>query len=342
MLPEQRFRSISLVVRVFVRRDGEANAHSTVLSTLMDFFPSQRLRAKPAGDPETRSWVYAETAFALQMLGRFDESAMLMRQAIEDFRARNAWHDAAVSCQNLTELYLDRGAFTVARQLIDEAFDLARRAEDPEDELVAHTLAGGLAHLEGRGDDAAHEFAEALRLAREHTPLPILYSTSGIHYAEHLQRRGDVSGARAVHEKNLKVCDRAGWKADEARCRIGLGDLARAEGNIEGARQEYEAAYATARQITRRDTLIHATLGRARVLDDAVLARTELDKAMSLAHRSGYRILEVDIDIALADLLRTTDPDRAWEVATAADRLSEELGYHWGRVDSAAVIAMLS
>lgn len=319
----------------------ELNAYSTVLTALLDFFPGQALRTIPHGEPDTRSWVYHETATALQMLGRADEAAQLMRRALDDLAAREKWHDAAVSCQNLTELYLERGSFPTVRTLLTRAFDLARRAEDPEDELVAHTLAGGLAHMQGDTEAAAQAFAESLRLAREHTPLPILYSTSGIHYADHLRRSGDADAARSVHLNNLKVCTRAGWKADEARCHIGLGDLARDAGDMAVARQEYEAAYSIARLITRRDTLIHATLARARVLEDPVTARSELDKALSLATKSGYRLLEADIKNAIAQVLRDVDSEQAWEAATVAGQLSAELGYHWGRADSDGIIASL-
>lgn len=319
----------------------ELNAYSTVLSVFQDFFPEQQLHRTPlVDDPETRSWIFHETATALHMLGRLDESAHLLRRAMEDFKQRELWHDAAISCQNLGELHLELGALAASESVIDEAFELAERAGDREDELVAHTLRGGLAHLRGQTDLAQRSFDAALRLARECTPLPILYSTSGLHYADHLTRLGRTDEARTVHEHNLKVCREAGWRGDEVHCLVGLGELALHAGDEATALEHLEKAVTVARGITRRDALIHALIGRARhaVLTGAAFDAAELNQAIAMAQAGGFRILEADARVLLARSLVRSDAELAWEIATHTDQASIGLGYHWGHVDAVAVL----
>jgi tetratricopeptide (TPR) repeat protein len=323
----------------------ELNAYSTLLSVFQDFFPNQQVHRAPlVQDAEARSWVLHETATALQMLGRLDESANLLRRAMEEFKERAQWHDAAVSCQNLAELHLELGALTEGARIIAEAFDLAERSADREDELVAHTLQGGLSHLQGQSDAAQESFDAALAIARDFTPLPILYSTSGLHYADHLRRTGRPSEALAAHEANLTVCVEAGWQADEARCRVGLGDLALAANDHDRALSEYDRAGSIARRLTRRDALIHALIGKARYLvyTEPGSEPSELQQAITMARSGGYRVLETDARVLMARSQISRDPESAWESATHVDQASRNLGYHWGHVDAEAVLRDIS
>ncbi|MCP2341390.1 trypsin-like peptidase domain-containing protein [Actinomadura rupiterrae] len=321
----------------------ELNAYETVLALLLDFFPDGRLRAEPsAPDPETRSWILHETATALQLLGRMRDAAVVTRRAIQEFRDRGLWHDAAVSSQNMAELHFMLGALPACPAIIDEALELARLAGDREDELVAHTLRGTLAHLTGDHGAAGDAFAAALGIAAAFTPLPVLYSTSGIKYADHLRRNGRPDEARKVTLANLRVCSAAGWQADEAHCHVGLGDLELDAGRPEAALAEYETAVRIAQRTTRRDVLIDALTGQARcsIVDERVeAAEADLAQALSLCLVGGYRLAEIDVRIAYASLWqRMGNEELAWEEATRAEQMSIEVGYHWGVADVAALL----
>lgn len=336
------------------------NAYDLVLACFADFFPRGDFRREPhtvSTDPGLRGWVLHEVATSLQMLGRLWEAVDPLRRAEAAFRALGRHHQAAVSCQNRTELHLALGQLTKAQEAIDEAFDLAARAGDQEDVLVAETLRGALLHHRSEHDEAEQSFTSALALARQFTPIPILYSRSGVYYGEHLRATGRAAAARRAHEANLTVCRRAGWTADEALCLIGLGDLAldRAADATEetdraAALQEatgrFEAAYAIARGITRREVLIASLLARCRlaaVAGQPAGARGDADQALAMALSGGYRIAEVEARIALARVYRDVgDEEAAWDEISRATETAREIGYRQGEDAALAVETSLA
>ncbi|MER7816788.1 trypsin-like peptidase domain-containing protein [Streptomyces sp. NPDC096153] len=314
----------------------ELGAYETALSTFAEFYPRGELIRQPLmRDSESRGWVQHEVATCLQMLGRLHEAGVATRRAMQAFKAVGAWHDAAVSCQNLAELYLSLGALPACRAVVTEAFDLARRSTDQEDLLVAETLSGALAHFEGRVEEADRAFAEALRLAREHTPIPALYSSSGTRYAQHLRRIGQAEEARLVQETNLTVCRAASWTGDEANCLVGLGDLALDRDDADEARGAYEDALRLARGITRRDVLINAMLGMCRWehrFGGSIATLEEyLGQALRMASAGGYRLAEIDGHMILAQLHHESgNGENAWSELALIEQMSAEIGYHWG------------
>ncbi len=61
-----------------------------------------------------------------------------------------------------------------------------------------------------------------------------------------------------------------------------------------------------------------------------------------LRHDGGYRLYEADIRIALAwAYLASHNPTAARQEATRAQTLSLDMGYHWGQVDAAELLAQL-
>ena len=325
----------------------ELNAYEAVLSSLVDFFPDQELHRQPLiADPEAKSWILHEVATCLQLLGRMRDAAVLLRRAVQTFKDMEKWHDAAVSCQNLAELHIGLGALPACSEIIDEAFQLADSARDKEDELVAQTLLGTLAHLQGRNQTADDAFNAALEIATEFTPLPVLYSSSGIRYAEHLRRTNRRDLAERANLANLRVCKAAGWRADEASCHIGLGDLDFDRGDADTAYAQYDDAVGISRDITRRDVLIQALLARGRwavLTGHPEASREDLGSALDMALLGNYRLAEIDIRVALAQLHHASgDASLAWEEAGRAQQMGIEIGYHWGRVDAEKMLARLN
>ncbi|MEU6123672.1 trypsin-like peptidase domain-containing protein [Streptomyces sp. NPDC047123] len=325
----------------------ELGAYETALSVFGEFYPDGELMRLPLmRDSASRGWVQHEVATCLQMLGRLREAGVATRRAMQAFKAVGAWHDAAVSCQNLAELYLSLGALPACGAIVTEAFALAERSADQEDVLVAETLGGALAHFEGRTEEAGRAFAEALRIAREHTPIPALYSSSGTRYAEHLRRVGQDDAARRVHRTNLTVCRAAGWRGDEVSCLVGLGDLALDRGDAAAARRAYDEGLLLARGITRRDVLIRAMLGACRwelrFGTPGTVPDVQLAPALRMAVADGYRIAEIEGRMLLAQLHRRSgENESAWAELALAEQMSVEIGYHWGQHDVRAILREL-
>ncbi|MBB5102400.1 trypsin-like peptidase domain-containing protein [Streptomyces spectabilis] len=337
----------------------ELNAYDMVLACLADFFPRGDVRREPHtadGLPQMRGWLLHEVATSLQMLGRLWEAVATLRRAEAAFRGLGRHHQAAISCQNRVELHFALGQLTTAEGAITHAYELAGRAQDREDELVAETLHGTLCHYRGQDAEAEHAFASALRLAREFTPIPLLYGWSGIHYAEHLRATGRPRAARRVLEANLEICRRARWTADEAVSLIGLGELALDGARRSGAagrraalaegRTRIEAAHTLAQSTTRRDVLIRSLLARSRLASAAnkpSLAREEATQALSLAYSGGYRIAEVEARLALARIHHgADDPDAAWQELIRAAETAQEIGYRRGEDAARELEGLLS
>ena len=206
-----------------------------------------------------------------------------------------------------------------------------------------------ITHLRGDLETARTAFAQAEPLERETDPDPnvrYLYSNRGIQHADHLRRAGEADYARAVTEANLAILERLHVAGQISQCHRVLGDLDADAGQPESAGAHYDAALKIARGISVRDILIEALLGRgrfyARHLQDPASARSDLNEALGYALAGGYRIYECDLRVGLAwAALAAKDTATAQAEANRAAQLAAEIGYHWGAVDAAEVLAGL-
>jgi tetratricopeptide (TPR) repeat protein len=108
-----------------------------------------------------------------------------------------------------------------------------------------------------------------------------------------------------------------------------------------------------ARTITYRPALIEALLARGRYavknlpqagsLREVEQAFADLEEALGYAVSGGYRIYEADIRVALGWAhLAAGDQNRARQEAQRAQQMSAQMGYHWGQVDAAEVLAAIA
>ena len=72
---------------------------------------------------------------------------------------------------------------------------------------------------------------------------------------------------------------------------------------------------------------------------DSSNAFTDLNEALNYAVEGGYRIYEADIRVALAwAYLANGEKEKAKQSAQRALQISQEMGYHWGKVDAEEVM----
>ena len=179
-----------------------------------------------------------------------------------------------------------------------------------------------------------------------------LYATKGIQHTSHLLRTGDVDYACRVAEANLQICESQHWTFLVSHCQRILGDLDTDAGQYTSAHTHYDNALEIARSISVRDVLIEALLARgrwyARYMKDATSAFNDLNEALGYAVEGGYRIYEADIRVALAwagivdSGQGSVDREKAKMEAERALRMSEEMGYYWGKVDAEKVLKEIS
>lgn len=201
-------------------------------------------------------------------------------------------------------------------------------------------------YLLGEVAEAGGTFREAEELEKEEFSIKYLVSLRGILHTNFLNRIGEVDYARKVAEANLKICEQNSWPDDISRCHQVLGDLYANSGQDIEAAKHYRDALDISRSISHKLVLMEALLAKgrweARWLLDPDAAFSDLNESLEYARAGGYRICEADIRVALAWAhLAAGNKRSAQEEAEYARHMSEEMSYHWGKVDADEVLSAL-
>ena len=346
-------------------------AYETAFAIMQEFFPQGDISQDPqVSQPSIKAFILNSIALCLMNLGRLNESIPFYKRKIHIQLNKSDWGNASIGFQSLAELYAYLGDLVESTESAREAIALSDRAEKKNYKCYSLACLAYAAFLQGDGTRAGEAFQQAEALEREIDPSEqYLYGLRGIQHAEYLLRYGEVNYARRVTEANLKSCEEYHWLQFISQSHRVLGDL-----GID-SQVHYAEALKIARSISRRNVLIEALLGYGRWLvglglipisqevaqaishsqteqcymlslrtnehprdeNDLALARQYLDEAMTYTTTGGYRIYEANLRIALAWLhWREVDLVTARREANRAKRASEEMGYFWGRVDSAA------
>ena len=85
-------------------------------------------------------------------------------------------------------------------------------------------------------------------------------------------------------------------------------------------------------------------------MKDANAAFSDLNEALGYCVESGYRIYEADVRVALGwaylaisdEQLAISNKQRAKAEAERALQMSNEMSYHWGKVDAEEVLQAIS
>jgi tetratricopeptide (TPR) repeat protein len=189
-------------------------------------------------------------------------------------------------------------------------------------------------------------FQRAEELQRSGSPNPddtYLIGKLGHYHVNHLRRVGDPQYARRVAEYNRLELVNGSLSAISTQAICDIAELDADAGLTERARNLFDHAVQQARRISHRPVLIHCLLARGRStirIGEFHAARVDLSEALEYAASVGYQILEADIRVAIAWAhLGTGDQSSARTQALYAAHKSEEMGYHWARLDAAEVLA---
>ncbi len=326
----------------------QLGAYETLFSLAREFYRDGDASQEPqVSEPGDKGWILNTVGFCLMNLGRLAEAVPFYERAVACYLREEKRGFTSMIYGNVADLRAYLGDLTDSSDAALEALALSRRAQDKGTERGSLSKQAWAAHLRGDLDAATKTFQEAEKVEREiDSDVRYLYSMRGIRHADHLRRAGDSAYTQRITEANLKVCEENRFIMSISQCHRVLGDLDADGGQHNSAREHYDEALKIARSITRRDVLIEALLARgrwqARHMKDAPAAFSDLNEALDYAVDGGYRIYEADIRIALAWAhLADTDPKAARAEAKRAQQMSEQMGYHWGKVDAAEVLAEL-
>lgn len=321
----------------------QLGGYETNLNIIREFFPDQDTTKNPQlNDAVGNIWLINEFGFALMSLGRLDEVAPFYENTISQaLEHPEYWRETPIAYCNLAGLSVYLGQLQACAQAAKDALDLAKKAGNRNSEKNAFCYRAWALHLMGVLPEASAAFEQAEAIERELDPkVPHLYALRGNRYAEHLRRLGKRDDAWRIAKANLVACQANHWAEDTSRCCRALGDLLLDANQFEEAGHYYSVALKIARSITRQDALIEALLGLGRLKTnderaDGRFGLSNLNEALGHALKGGYRIHEADIRIALAWAHQAQGNLAAAKAeAQQALNMSEEMGYHWGKVDA--------
>lgn len=304
----------------------ERGEYETALAALEEFYPFRGFDGEPrAQHPSARRWILHETASCLHVVGRLGEARKVGNRAAVAGLSAGEYHAAAISFQNLAETHLAAGDLVACEEASRHSMELAVRVGEREDELVASTLLGAVLNAKVAMDEAAHWFERALTIAREDTPVPILYSLSGVRYAGHLYDRGEVGAALFAARENADFCAAQRWVADLALAR---SQVARWVGGAKGVVTSAEALR-VAKTAGNRLVLAEVLADRGSLLEKAELGSglAVLAQALDISTETGFRALEARVRVDRAQTQLTLgNRSLALIEATLASELGQELG----------------
>ncbi|MCP4580497.1 MAG: serine protease [candidate division Zixibacteria bacterium] len=330
----------------------ELGASETTLALMVEFFSDGDISQQPqVSDPKNKSWILNTVGFCLMNLGRLREVGPFYERMVKGYLAEEDWGGASGGYQNLSELYFFLGRLADSERAAVKALQLARRVEEKFNESQSMSHQALAAHLIGDSDVACKIFkeAETVEIKRQLDNTRYLYSNRGIFHSDHLRLMGKADYAQRITEANMVICKKAHWVEDISMCHRVLGDLASDAGDHPQAGQHYETSLKIARSITKQDVQIGVLLARGRwqakratqAPDQADLqqAFSDLNEALDYATKSGYRIYEADIRVALAWAHKASkQPEKARQEAKRALTMSEDMGYYWGKKDAKEVL----
>jgi tetratricopeptide (TPR) repeat protein len=355
----------------------QLGAYETMLGLLVEFFPLGDLTKNPSVSlPESKRFLLNRVGFCLMNLGRLSDAVPFFERNVKDNIEAQDWDNASAGYQNLTSLYAFLGTLETGAESARQALELARRAENKKYEYVSLANQAWILHLKGDLSSANIVFSQAEKLIKElFSRLHYLFSLSGIKHADHLRRNNQLYYARLVTVSNKTQCEQDHWTFLLSQCHRVLGDLDFDLDNAHSAHLNYDLAIKIARSISHRQALIEALLARGSFFSKGATnfvrfrfgfyrllfmfkkmfptkgqkvfeynlyidqSFTDLSEALNYAVEGGYRIYEADIRVALGwAYLANGEKEKAKQSAERALQMSQEMGYHWGKVDGEEVL----
>jgi tetratricopeptide (TPR) repeat protein len=330
---------------------NQLGANETALALMLEFFPDGDTSQDPkVSDPIVKRDILNDIGWFMMHIGQLEGAQSFFERAILISRGIEDWESVSLSLLNLAQLHAFLGKLEVSAEFTYEALELADFAKNKRTMGASRAYRAWVAHLRGDLEKAETYFKWAQLEDESILACRNLCRYFPIEHADHLRRISDKTSAWYIeqgHWSSFEVRypqDRS--ISQESRLLRVFGDQNTFFGEHRAARVQYDEAIRIARRISFYDVLIEALLARgrwsARHLKDAPAAFNDLNEALEYAVQGGYRIYEVDIRIALAWAhLSAKDKQAARAEVQRAKRMSEEMGYFWGKVDAEEVLAVL-
>ena len=318
---------------------AKLGAIGSEVAVLSAFFDPPWENLAPGLSESDQAWVVGEGGVALRALGRLGEAEALTRLTLKRFLLLEDWNNAATAASTLTEILLARGDIDKAVDQAAASLGLADKSGYAYRRLIDRTTLAAALHAQGYRERSEKLFEEAEAMQKEWQPaLPRLYSVRGFHYCDLLLDRTRHAEVLERAAQALQVVETHHWLLPIALDHLSLGRAhflaaqGGEAGELERAAGHLSQAVDGLRSAGRQDFLPLGLLARAalhlhtRAFDKV---RRDLNEALSLSVRSGFRLHEADAHLGFARLtLAQGDPAKAREHLEKAQGIVTATGYH--------------
>ncbi len=237
------------------------------------------------------------SAFALRDEGRLGEALQVAEEAWVSAAQAGDPLLEATSANNVATLLSYAGDAIAARNTLDHALDLLRKADDPACLVISLCTKSGLESTLGNEKAAFDALAEASEISRERlsgTPLEgqVLLALS------ELESDADASWRLAVRGRALELCDRPGYDRPAVRAMLGFAEAQVGAEDLPAARDTLDSAVLRSRSARIEGEEHSALVARAKLLDRMGLrgeAIEDLKAACAIVERWRGAIDEEDL-----------------------------------------------
>lgn len=279
-----------------------------------------------------QSELLGEVSFCLMSLGRLADA---IRPRLIDLKLREKlanWKEAAITAQNLVELYLALCQFEFAYDAANQSLEYALRIDDNFYQMAGYSCLATVSHRCGNFYNALSQFAQAEILEKKRMKL-YLSSLDGFWYCSFLldsrQDKGDLQIIRSRAEYSLKHVKKLTPTALDhltlARVCVALNEVNQAENAFLQAIQSIQKSGSL-------DDSPQFYLARADfhlTQNQLAQAQADLNSAWEIIERCDMKLYAVDyLLIHGRYCLAIKDHDTALDHYIEAKQLIQETGYH--------------
>ncbi len=332
----------------------ELGTFDAELAALTGFFASPWQKPVTALREADQGFMLNAAGFVMQKLGRLEEAARRMLEAMMIYLANKDWisFDTVASWYNN---FLMGYSLSRARATAEQSVELADRFGDWNQRMRKRTTLAVALHNTGRLTESAEWFRAAEALQQENQPeFPLLHSLQGFRYCDLLLSLGQFREVQARSTKTLEWMTKVGGSLDIALDQLALGcawllqaiqpsrsaDVS--DAHLTGLDADSNALAQAAiwidravvglRQAKHPEFIPRGLLARAelrRLTSDYPRAQSDLAEAQRIAERGEMGLHMCDCHLEWARLrLAQGDPTLAREHWATAKAMVERMGYH--------------
>jgi eukaryotic-like serine/threonine-protein kinase len=261
-----------------------------------------------AGDMNSEAMMLTDLAGVYYQEGDLARAAKMWHQAIQEFRQIGNPDGVATTLSNLGSADLVRGNLGAAKKLFKESIPRYQAVEDKSGVALSLNNLGDLSRQLGNLQAAATTYKQAKATAQEIDDKDATaYVLTGM--GDMLTDRGDLAAARKSYEESLALRDRAGEKqAAEtqvalSRLAIEEGHAAEAEAAMRKCKEQFHREHAVDDELAASTMLTRALLAEGKLED----AEKEIEAAQALATQSQNRLARFQFDLVRARVLLTSE-----------------------------------